>query len=245
MHFSVAISDFEGPLDLMYHLIKENKLDLFDLDMDVLSEQYLAYLNQMEEMHLDIASEFLTELAGLLEYKSKKLLPKEKVEIEEEYEEDHRDKLVKRLLEYQRYKEASESLKPLYEERQLSYTKPLSNEIQQWISMVKEEKLSGSPYDLMKAMNKVLRRLALNHPLETKMTVKELSVDERREQIEERLDGFKGTMSFTELCSDCTSKHMVIVTFMAILDMIKFQIISYIIDEEEEIWIVKGVEEDG
>ena len=111
--------------------------------------------------------------------------------------------------------------------------------------MVKEEKLSGSPYDLMKAMNKVLRRLALNHPLETKMTVKELSVDERREQIEERLDGFKGTMSFTELCSDCTSKHMVIVTFMAILDMIKFQIISYIIDEEEEIWIVKGVEEDG
>ena len=245
MHFSVAISDFEGPLDLMYHLIKENKLDLFDLDMDVLSEQYLAYLNQMEEMHLDIASEFLTELAGLLEYKSKKLLPKEKVEIEEEYEEDHRDKLVKRLLEYQRYKEASESLKPLYEERQLSYTKPLSNETQQWISMVKEEKLSGSPYDLMKAMNKVLRRLALNHPLETKMTVKELSVDERREQIEERLDGFKGTMSFTELCSDCTSKHMVIVTFMAILDMINFQIISYIIDEEEEIWIVKGVEEDG
>lgn len=245
MHFSVAISDFEGPLDLMYHLIKENKLDLFDLDMDVLSEQYLAYLNQMEEMHLDIASEFLTELAGLLEYKSKKLLPKEKVEIEEEYEEDHRDKLVKRLLEYQRYKEASESLKPLYEERQLSYTKPLSNETQQWISMVNEEKLSGSPYDLMKAMNKVLRRLALNHPLETKMTVKELSVDERREQIEERLDGFKGTMSFTELCSDCTSKHMVIVTFMAILDMIKFQIISYIIDEEEEIWIVKGVEEDG
>ena len=139
MHFSVAISEFEGPLDLMYHLIKENKLDLFDLDMDVLSEQYLAYLNQMEEMHLDIASEFLTELAGLLEYKSKKLLPKEKVEIEEEYEEDHRDKLVKRLLEYQRYKEASESLKPLYEERQLSYTKPLSNETQQWISMVKEE----------------------------------------------------------------------------------------------------------
>ncbi len=245
MHFSVTISEFEGPLDLMYHLIKENKLDLFDLDMDVLSEQYLAYLNQMEEMHLDIASEFLTELAGLLEYKSKKLLPKEKVEIEEEYEEDHRDKLVKRLLEYQRYKEASESLKPLYEERQLSYTKPLSNETQQWMSVVKEEKLSGSPYDLMKAMNKVLRRLALNHPLETKMTVKELSVDERREQIEERLDGFKGTMSFTELCSDCTSKQMVIVTFMAILDMIKFQIISYIIDEEDEIWIVKGVEDDG
>ena len=67
MHFSVMIHDFEGPLDLMYHLIKENKLDLFDLDMDILCDQYLAYINQMEEMHLDIASEFLSELAGLLE----------------------------------------------------------------------------------------------------------------------------------------------------------------------------------
>lgn len=244
MHFSVAIQQFEGPLDLMYHLIKENKLDLFDLDMDILSEQYLSYLNQMEEMHLDIASEFLTELAGLLEYKSKKLLPKEKVEIEEEYEEDHRDKLVKRLLEYQRYKEACESLKPLYEERLLSYTKPLSSETQKWMNQTKEEDLSGNPYDLMKAMNKVLRRLVLNHPLETKLTVKELSVDERRIQIQDRLADFTGKMSFSELCNDCINKHMVIVTFMAILDMIKFQEISYVIDDQEEIWIVKGVEID-
>ena len=244
MHFSVVIQEFEGPLDLMYHLIKENKLDLFDLDMDVLSEQYLAYLNQMEEMHLDIASEFLTELAGLLEYKSKKLLPKEKVEIEEEYEEDHRDKLVKRLLEYQRYKEVCESLKPKYEERLLSYSKPLSSEAQKWMKQVREGELCGSPYDLMKAMNKVLRRLALNNPLETRLTVKELSVDERREQIEERLAGFTGKMSFSELCNDCTSKHMIIVTFMSILDMIKFQMISYVIDDQDEIWIVKGVEID-
>ncbi len=244
MHFSVMINEFEGPLDLMYHLIKENKLDLFDLDMDILSDQYLAYINQMEEMHLDIASEFLSELAGLLEYKSKKLLPKEKVEIEEEYEEDHRDKLVKRLLEYQRYKEACDTLKPLYEQRALCYAKPLSMETAKWASQIKEEDLEGSPYDLMKAMNKVLRRIALHHPIETKMNVKELSVDERMEQIHERLKNFKGKMSFTQLCSDCTNKHMVIVTFMAILDMIKFQEISYLMDDFDEIWIVKG-EDDG
>lgn len=244
MHFSVMIHEFEGPLDLMYHLIKENKLDLFDLDMDILCDQYLAYLNQMEEMHLDIASEFLTELAGLIEYKSKKLLPKEKVIIEEEYEEDHRDKLVKRLLEYQKYKEACESLKPLYEERLLSYTKPLSNEVTKWMGQVRETELSGNPYDLMKAMNRVLRRMKLENPQQTKLTVKELSVDERMVQIQERLYNFKGKMSFTELCNDCISKHMVIVTFMAILDMIKFQEISYVLDDEEEIWIVKGVEID-
>ncbi len=240
MHFSVTLDQFDGPLDLMYHLIKENKLDLFDLDMDILCDQYLHYLNQMEEMHLDIASEFLSELSGLLEYKSKKLLPKEKVVIEEEYEEDHRDQLVRRLLEYQRYKEASETLKPNYESRMLSFTRPLSNEAQQWMKTVKEEDLSGSPYDLMKAMNKVLRRIALQNPLETKMTVKELSVEERVEQIQTRLKDFKGKMSFEELCSDATSKHMVIVTFMAILDMIKFQEISYTIDSNDVIWIIKG-----
>ena len=105
MAFEITIDQFEGPLDLMLHLIKENKLDLFDLNMDMLTDQYLAYLNTMEAMHLEVASEYLAELAGLIEYKSKKLLPREKVVIEEEYEEDQRDKLVKRLLEYQRFKE--------------------------------------------------------------------------------------------------------------------------------------------
>ena len=98
MEFKVLIDQFEGPLDLMLHLIRENKLDLFDLDMNILTEQYLVYLDTMESMHLEIASEYLSELASLLEYKSKKLLPREKVEITEEYEEDHRDRLVARLL---------------------------------------------------------------------------------------------------------------------------------------------------
>ena len=75
MAFTVTIDQFEGPLDLMLHLIKDNKLDLFELDMDLLTDQYLHYLNAMESMHLEIASEYLAELAGLIEYKSKKLLP--------------------------------------------------------------------------------------------------------------------------------------------------------------------------
>ena len=117
MEFKIMIDQFEGPLDLMLHLIRENKLDLFDLDMNVLTEQYLAYLDAMESMHLEIASEYLSELAALLEYKSKKLLPREKAEITEEYEEDHRDRLVARLLEYQRFKEVSLMLKESAERR--------------------------------------------------------------------------------------------------------------------------------
>lgn len=240
MAFTVTIDQFEGPLDLMLHLIKDNKLDLFELDMDLLTDQYLHYLNAMESMHLEIASEYLAELAGLIEYKSKKLLPWEKVVIEEEYEEDQREKLVRRLLEYQRYKEISEQFEQKYEERQLMMSKPMSEETQKWLNTTVEGEFVGNPYDLIKAMNRVLRRAALTHPYETRMTVKELSLDERVIQIKKRLKNWVGKMSFEELCSDCTDLHMIIVTFLSVLDLIKHKEITFHIDEEENIWIIRG-----
>ena len=99
MDFKVTIDQFEGPLDLMLHLIKENKLDLFDLDIDVLTGQYLIYLDSMDQLHLEIASEYLVELATLIEYKSKRLLPKDESVLDEDLEEDPKDRLVRRLLE--------------------------------------------------------------------------------------------------------------------------------------------------
>ena len=240
MAFTVTIDQFEVPLDLMLHLIKDNKLDLFELDMDLLTDQYLHYLNAMESMHLEIASEYLAELAGLIEYKSKKLLPLEKVVIEEEYEEDQREKLVRRLLEYQRYKEISEQFEQKYEERQLMMSKPMSEETQKWLNTTVEGEFVGNPYDLIKAMNRVLRRAALTHPYETRMTVKELSLDERVIQIKSRLKNWVGKMSFEELCSDCTDLHMIIVTFLSVLDLIKHKEITFHIDEEENIWIIRG-----
>lgn len=242
MAFEITIDQFEGPLDLMLHLIKNNKLDLFDLDMNTLTDQYLQYLNTMEAMHLEIASEFLSELAGLIEYKSKRLLPREKVVIEEEYEEDQREKLVKRLLEYQQFKEVSEVFSTKYEERQLLMTRPLSEETSKWMHQVVDEEVKGTPYDLLKAMNKVLRRAALMQPYETKMTVKELSLDERVLQIKSRLKGWTGKMRFEELCSDCTDLHMVIVTFLSILDLIKHKELTFIVNEDETIWIIRGEE---
>ena len=94
MDFKVTIDQFEGPLDLMLHLIKENKLDLFDLDIDVLTGQYLIYLDSMDQLHLEIASEYLVELATLIEYKSKRLLPKDESVLDEDLEEDPKDRLV-------------------------------------------------------------------------------------------------------------------------------------------------------
>lgn len=243
MKFTVTIDQFEGPLDLMLHLIKENKLDLFDLDMNVLTTQYIEFIHQMKDLHLEIASEYLSELASLIEYKSKKLLPREEVQVEEEYEEDQRTKLVARLVEYQKYKEISEKLRIDYENRQKHFTRPVSPLVEQWSIPIESDTLENqSPYELLKAMNRVLQRMILLKPYETKVTIKELSVEERLEQIIERLKDSNDTISFETLCDDCSSLHMVIVTFLSILDLIHQKWLDFTIDSEDHIYVKRGIE---
>ena len=243
MKFTVTIDQFEGPLDLMLHLIKENKLDLFDLDMNVLTTQYIEFIHQMKDLHLEIASEYLSELASLIEYKSKKLLPREEVQVEEEYEEDQRTKLVARLVEYQKYKEISEKLRIDYENRQKHFTRSVSPLVEQWSIPIESDTLENqSPYELLKAMNRVLQRMILLKPYETKVTIKELSVEERLEQIKERLKDSNDTISFETLCDDCSSLHMVIVTFLSILDLIHQKWLDFTIDSEDHIYVKRGIE---
>lgn len=243
MKFTVTIDQFEGPLDLMLHLIKENKLNLFDLDMNVLTTQYIEFIHQMKDLHLEIASEYLSELASLIEYKSKKLLPREEVQVEEEYEEDQRTKLVARLVEYQKYKEISEKLRIDYENRQKHFTRPVSPLVEQWSIPIESDTLENqSPYELLKAMNRVLQRMILLKPYETKVTIKELSVEERLEQIKERLKDSNDMILFETLCDDCSSLHMVIVTFLSILDLIHQKWLDFTIDSEDHIYVKRGIE---
>ena len=243
MKFTVTIDQFEGPLDLMLHLIKENKLDLFDLDMNVLTTQYIEFIHQMKDLHLEIASEYLSELASLIEYKSKKLLPREEVQVEEDYEEDQRTKLVARLVEYQKYKEISEKLRIDYENRQKHFTRPVSPLVEQWSIPIESDTLENqSPYELLKAMNRVFQRMILLKPYETKVTIKELSVEERLEQIKERLKDSNDMILFETLCDDCSSLHMVIVTFLSILDLIHQKWLDFTIDSEDHIYVKRGIE---
>ena len=238
MKFTVTIDQFEGPLDLMLHLIKENKLDLFDLDMNVLTTQYIEFIHQMKDLHLEIASEYLSELASLIEYKSKKLLPREEVQVEEDYEEDQRTKLVARLVECQKYKEISEKLRIDYENRQKHFTRPVSPLVEQWSIPIESDTLENqSPYELLKGS-----ALPLSKPYETKVTIKELSVEERLEQIKERLKDSNNTISFETLCDDCSSLHMVIVTFLSILDLIHQKWLDFTIDSEDHIYVKRGIE---
>ncbi|MBB5183283.1 segregation and condensation protein A [Catenisphaera adipataccumulans] len=241
MEFNVSIEQFDGPLDLMLHLIKENKLDLMDLNLDVLAEQYIDYIHQMQEMHLEIASEYLTELAGLIEYKSRKLLPREKPELEDEYEEDQREKLVRRLLEYQQFKDASQTLRTQFDRRQKQYTRPQASMVESWMQIKSDGTIEPqSVYELLKAMDRVLKRHAILQPYETKVTIKELSVEERLEQVKARMKNETQAILFETLCEDCTSLHMIIVTFLAVLDLVHQNDLICYMDENEAIWIRKG-----
>lgn len=240
MGFEVETLKFEGPLDLMLHLIHDNKLDIFDLDMEVLTDQYIQYIHKLENLQLEVESEYLVMLTTLIEYKSKKLLPKKADEVDEDIE-DPKDKLVRRLLEYQKYKEVSGALYDKYVERQDQLSKPVSfDEVIKASKDVEVQKLEGDPYDLLKAMNKVLRRLQLSKPLDVKFTQKELSPEDRILEIKSRMKQLPETFAFDTLIEDCDDIHEYIVTFLAILDMAKDHYLLFTIDDNENIWFRRG-----
>ncbi len=239
MDFKVTIDQFDGPLDLMLHLIKEGELDLFDLDIFKLTDQYLLYIRAMQKLHLDIASEYLVELATLIEYKSRKLLPNDKTDLEDEYEEDESERLVKRLLEYQRYKEVTEQLSELYQQRLQLHDKPVADIANSWVK-VEENFRESSPYALIKAMERVLRRFQLEQPYEVQITTMELTVDERVVQLRKKINKWKGNFTLQQSMEDCTSIYMVVITFVSLLDMVHDGEINFTVTENEEVYFSRG-----
>ena len=123
MNYMIEISNFEGPLDLLLHLIKQSEMDIFDIDIEMITKQYLEYIEKMEEFNLNIASEYLVMAAELLEIKSYTLLPKHKNEVEDDYEDDPRENLISRLLEYEKYKNITTTFKEFEQERMKMYSK--------------------------------------------------------------------------------------------------------------------------
>lgn len=238
--FKVVTEQFDGPLDLMLHLIREKELDLMDLDMNVLTDQYIAYLASMKTMHLEIAGEYMAELAGLIEYKSKRLIPGAKEEEGAEDGEYTRERLVQRLLEYQQYKEASMELNHLYESRQKLMSRPLSNETEQWMKQDEDFHYSGSPYELMKAMRRCMMRMQLMRPIETRYTAREISMEDRVLEVRARLAELPDTFTFEQLCEDCTDTQMFIATFLAVLDLARLHTLVFTVGENDAIWFSRG-----
>lgn len=215
MNIDFKLEEFEGPLDLLLHLIKESKMSIFDIQIEEITNQYLAYIEKMEEMNLDIASSYLVMASDLIEMKSRMLLPrKEEESIEEE---DPREVLINRLLEYQQYKEITKTLKQKEELRKEIYTKS-SSSLKEY---VEEQPIQGDLTldDLVDAFQKFLLRQKENKPLHTKVTTNEISVEKRRQDIKYILKR-KKKVSFFELF-DIINKEYIVVTFLAVLEMAK------------------------
>ena len=211
------INDFEGPLDLLLHLIKESKMDIMNIEIEKITEQYMEFLNKQEKMNLEVSSEYLVLASELLEIKSRLLLPNNKEEDEID-EEDPRDELINRLLEYQAYKDITKLLQDKELLRKDIYTKSPEN-INNYIDEVHEIHADVSLDDLVLALQKYYQRKADNKPLNTKVTINEISVSSRRHDIKRILKS-KKRISFFELFP-IASKEYIVATFLAILEMAK------------------------
>ncbi len=217
MEYKVTINDFEGPMDLLLHLVKSQNIDIIDLNVEEITEQYLGYIKEAEELNLDIASEYLTLAAELIEIKSSSLLPKKEI-IEDEYEEDPRKRLIQRLIEYQKYKEVIPSLKEMEEERKNYFSKSPNN-LKEFQDDTNINYGDLNLDILMNAFQKFLERKQEEKPLNTKITKKEYSISVRSREIKDVLIR-KKKVSFDELF-EIVTKDYVVVTFLSILSMAK------------------------
>ena len=219
MDYKFVINDFEGPLDLLLHLIKTSEMSIYDIKIEKITKQYLDFINSMENMNLSIASEYLVMASELIEIKSRMLLPNKKDMDEDEYEEDLRENSINRLIEYKKYKDMIDTFKVLEEERQDIFTKEPIN-----LSEYRTEEVTNdgglSLDDLLNALNNFLKRKEDEKPISTKITKKEISVKDRTVQIRNILSK-KKKVSFYDLF-EVKTKEYVVVTFLSILEMAKY-----------------------
>lgn len=219
MTYNFCINDFEGPLDILLHLIRSSKMDIYDINIESITKQYLDLLNNATDLSVDDASEYLVMAAELVHLKSKILLNKnDDADDDEGYELNSEEDLRNKLLEYEKVKELTSTFHDLEDKRSNFFTK-LPSDLKEF----KKEDTSLDPEidldDLINAFELFLERQKLSKPLNTKITKKELSVTDRTRQIRHILKE-KGRVEFTSLFEELT-KPYVIVTFLSVLEMSK------------------------
>ncbi len=219
--YFVRLDVFEGPLDLLLHLIKQNEMDIYNIQIALITEQYLKYLEMMKELNLDIAGEFLLMAATLAHIKSQMLLPPDtqSQEDSEEEEFDPREELIRRLLEYQKYKDAAEKLLA----RPLLYRDIFIRE--HLLRMAKKEEaprelMEISVFKLVEAFHRIIAELTLQVPYEVQL--ESVTLGECINFVVRAIrTSEEGSVRFQDLFKGERSRSRVIVTFLALLDLIK------------------------
>jgi segregation and condensation protein A len=217
--YRVRLTDiFEGPMDLLVHLIKKNEINIYDIPIAIVTEHYLQYLEWLDAMNVEYAAEFVVMAATLAQIKSRMLLP---VHAEDE-EEDPRQQIVRPLLEYLKIKSAAEQLseRPLLGED--TFTRPVSPAT---IPVDDDEVIKIGLFELIDAFQKVLAGLSAEARID--LTSETISVKERITQIADQLEA-KGSLTFFELFPEHPTRGEIVVTFLAILEMVKLALIRLV-----------------
>lgn len=242
MEYKIILESFEGPMDLLIHLIDEAEIDIYDIPINEITEQYIGYLTTMEELDLEITSEFLLMASTLLEIKSRMLLPQrinrddEQLKIDEI---DPRLELVRRLIEYKKYKQASKELEYFEGIQKKVYYKPKED-----LSFFIEESIELEEMDLSELVKAFNNLLIKNKKSRTTININEIqkeeyTLDESIENIKERLK-HEETIEFEDLFSKDANRKEIIVIFLSLLELIKMEDVTiYQEDSFSEILISK------
>jgi len=213
---------FEGPMDLLVHLIKKNELDIYDIPIALITEQYLKYIEWMKALNIEFAGDFLVMASSLTQIKSRMLLPVH-ADDEGEEEEDPRMELTRPLLEYLQMKSVAEQLIERNLLGENTFTRNPSRD--EFIADDDGEFIRIGLFELIDAFQKILERIPGDHRVD--LTTDEISVKDRISQIVDILES-KGSLTFVELFSDNPDKREVVVTFLAILEMVKLSLIQLV-----------------
>lgn len=227
MSYKVKLEIFEGPLDLLLHLIKQNEVDIYDIPIAKITEQYMEYVEMMKTLNLEVAGEFLLMAATLIHIKSKMLLPfSEEAGEEEEEGGDPRQELVRRLLEYQKYKEAAAELEQMRILGRDTFTKG-----QMPTDGLEEGGLVNlSLFDLLEALKDVLAKAPKTIGFD--IAIEHITIADRINAVMELLNQEK-SVTFFSLFPSGSSRAMIVTTFLAMLELTKMKMIRIYQSEQD------------
>ena len=220
--YPVKLEMFEGPLDLLLHLIRKHEVNIYDIPIALVTRQYLEYLELMQELNLDVAGEFMVMAATLIHIKSKMLVPVAPTEAQGEDQEDPRDALVQRLLEFERYKAAAGVLYQKGQIRAATWTRP-DTVLPPFTDDAGEEMLEAGLFDLISAFKELLdrRKALLSHEVEHEGKTVEQRMDELLAMLREG-----ESLEFLELFATLETKADMILTFLALLELIRMKVVK-------------------
>lgn len=242
MNYTFYINDFEGPLDLLLHLVKQSKMNIYDINLFDLIKEYLDFINEMQELNIDVASEYLSMASELVHLKSKMLVNKNddnEEDTDDEFNIKSEEDLRNKLLEYENIKNITSQFKNLESKRNEIYTR-LPENLKEYYE---KEEIPKGLYDadiLYKAFLEVEKKLKLLKPLDTTITKKEISVEERTKEIKDILR-LRGKVDFYSLFS-INTKEYIVITFLTILTMSKNKELKIMQEDNFSPIIVEGLD---